>query len=251
MASITKLVKHKLVLALVMDAVRRRVENLRDDVHDHWVEVGVEILDAPSIILSNSIVNSIGKAPELAGISLDVSISRYTKPTFVTRNETVMLTTATPGDVDPLSVKRSIGVQSDVDYETSRTITKAIDAIWEEGDRLSFDLPVPLAKLVEIEDEDNDYCSMDDEVDNSTAFMLDLDTFVPEDCTTKKRFHKRAKKLGNDISKLYGSIFNNISTCRSDVAIIAAVPELKMYIAKLEKAQSEVSSLLTSVRDGE
>jgi len=242
--------KRHAVASFVADALQKRVSDLHTTVIDHWNEVVAEVFDETFAKQCNDMVTSI--------IDVDKPTRSIALSVGGTWNHDVIRDSVT---VEEVGGVKDLGFfhpkfgscfdPTNINHYLFPNLTEMWNNLTDETGFV-YQLPVPFKRLIANPENDSDESSVCEIDENEyTNFMsVDMDNFIPTDCTTQKALRETVTDIKNIAEQLATKTFDAIRTCRSVEAIIKVVPQLEPYLctAASEDATSAINDLMKQAR---
>ena len=243
--NITAEAKRQAVVQLVLDAVAGRIAALRTACDAHWVQVTQELFDVGFITNMNDVVdvavNNMNVTKLIFGLDYYGS---YNNP-VVSQTNTLHPWQRPDVDNDPFGMVSTMSFTS-MNYEQRKALMKQLGEVWNSSGSLQYVLPIAMKYISETTIEDANACNLSNDT-SEKKWTFDITDVIPTDCTTQRKFSHIAKQIGEDADALYTSLMSTIRLCRTDSAVIKAVPELDQYINPTVSQEQTKSLLLQAI----
>jgi len=219
--------KRYAVATFVADVVENRLNNLHETVISHWNEVAGEVFDKTYSDQCRAMVDSF--------LAADGPIRRVALQLSWHGDDTVSAKKfkTVEGVKDPGFFQPKFGYFGD-ETDIRTHVIRKLAGMWDElmkVDNFTFKLPFPFVQIVISDDEDKtSACDWSEDDGQEDYLHVDLDAYIPTDCTTQKMLNQTDTNITNDAFRLADETFNTIRTCRTVESIVKVVPHLEPYL---------------------
>jgi len=238
--------KRAIVVAFVMSVVGDRLKNFQAEVFAHWQAIAKEVFDSTFVQQANAIADV---------MSIDTRIRQLVMPGIgygISRDSTFLREVTHLYDENFYSPS-FLSWQENI----AGMVYDQMEKMWKElskENELTFQLPSPIRVLTAPPvDEGDETCHLDDGHEGDDEYLnVVVSSYVPDDCTTQKSFKKTGKKITDSAIDLAEEMFSLIRTCRSEEAIVKAVPYLKPFLCveASKDTANNIDKLLEQARNG-